>query len=254
MVSEEKKAAALVAARGETVVDFGGRTYDLEALPVEQWPACYREIYLPTIPEPVPGKRHVACIGDSITFGAGVILPEELFDATYPAFLQKELGEGVQVLNYGFGGRTLLKEGDWPYTREEIYEASLKAQAEVYVIMLGTNDSKPQNWDAGKFREELEALVRVYQALPSHPTVYLMTPPKAFVVEGAREVAYDIREEVIEEEIPLVYETAKATGATLIDLFAHSKDHPEWFPDGVHPGVEGNLAFARIIGACLKGE
>lgn len=104
-----------------------------------------------------------------------------------PAFLEEELGDGYQTINYGLGGKTLLNEGDDPYTVHEFYTLSQELQADIYIIMLGTNDSKPYNWDADLFKTEMELFVKTYQDLPNHPEIYLATPPRAFVVEGADE-------------------------------------------------------------------
>lgn len=210
------------------------------------------EMLNPTIPEVREGVKHVACVGDSITWGAGVIIPDMNFGATYPVFLEAELGEGYQVLNYGMGGRTLLKEGDDPYVEENFYEISHDVGADIYVIMLGTNDSKPYNWNADLYREELEAFVRSYMELSNGPKIYLMTPPRAFVVDGAETIQYDIQNDVINDEVrPIVKEVAELLGVNLIDMYEATEDHPEWFPDGVHPDDAGNQEFAKIVAAHL---
>ena len=51
----------------------------------------------------------VACVGDSITYGAGI---KDRKKNSYPAQLQSLLGEGYQVRNFGNSGSTLLKKGD----------------------------------------------------------------------------------------------------------------------------------------------
>ncbi|MFV0269607.1 MAG: hypothetical protein ACK5HT_20995, partial [Draconibacterium sp.] len=47
----------------------------------------------------------VACVGDSITFGARLNNPDQ---HSYPAQLQLLLGKKYQVENFGVGGSTLL--------------------------------------------------------------------------------------------------------------------------------------------------
>lgn len=113
----------------------------------------------------------VACVGDSITEGIGATRADQY---SYPAQLQGLLGEGYAVHNYGASGMTLLAEGDYPYIRQERYAASLACPCDVVLLMLGTNDSKPQNW---RFQEwylsELTEMIRTYQSLPSRPQVYV---------------------------------------------------------------------------------
>ncbi len=114
----------------------------------------------------------VACVGDSITQGSGAQKGK-----SYPAQLQGLLGEGYQVGNFGVSGRTLLKKGDFPYWKEKKYQDALAMEPAIVVIMLGTNDTKPQNW---KFEAEFDAdyreLVKSFQALKSKPKVFVCRP------------------------------------------------------------------------------
>jgi len=50
-------------------------------------------------------KIKVACVGDSITFGSGIA---DRDNASYPAQLQKLLGDGFEVKNFGVSGRTMI--------------------------------------------------------------------------------------------------------------------------------------------------
>src|SRR4051812_29307883 len=77
-------------------------------------------------------KKRVACVGDSITQGVGAAKGE-----SYPAQLQKLLGDGWEVLNFGVSGRTLLKKGDHPYWSEKAYENALASKPNAVIIMLG---------------------------------------------------------------------------------------------------------------------
>ena len=86
----------------------------------------------------------VACIGNSITEGATLSTP--LSDA-YPALLNSQLGDSFDVNNYGVGGRVMLKNGDYPIWDEVAFRRALEFDPDIVTIMLGTNDSKPWNWD-----------------------------------------------------------------------------------------------------------
>lgn len=68
--------------------------------------------------EAVPERYVVACVGDSITEGIGATSPV-LY--SYPAQLQKLLGERYEVHNCGSGGTTLLKSGDFSYRKQSRY-------------------------------------------------------------------------------------------------------------------------------------
>lgn len=63
----------------------------------------------------------IACVGDSITAGAGVNTPAL---ESYPAKLQKLLGTNYVVQNDGLSGSTLLKNGDLTYWNSSPYSTS----------------------------------------------------------------------------------------------------------------------------------
>lgn len=203
----------------------------------------------PTIEKPKDGLKHIACVGDSITFGAGVARTRKT--ESYPAYLQALAGEEYQVLNYGFSGRTLLSDGDNPYTRERMHAASVMCKADKYILMLGTNDSKPYNWNKENFEREAAPFIEKYISMAGAENVYVMLPPKAFVVEGKEEVGYDILNEHIIEELDILARAAAKLNAPVIDLYTFTEEHPEWFPDGVHPNAEGNKAIAEHVYQCV---
>ena len=113
----------------------------------------YYRAWHPAAPRPRRGKQHIVCVGDSITFGAGVLPFQKVL--SYPAYLQRVLGGDCQVMNFGLSGRTLLSSRDMPHTAEKHYRKSLDIENADYIIMLGTNDTKPQNWDKARFGAEL---------------------------------------------------------------------------------------------------
>ena len=85
----------------------------------------------------------VACVGNSITFG--YLLDNPSTDS-YPSQLQKMLGNGYVVGNFGHSGATLLNHGHRPYTKQKEYTEALNYKADIVVIHLGVNDTDPRNW------------------------------------------------------------------------------------------------------------
>src|SRR5512138_1808239 len=83
----------------------------------------------------------IACVGDSITAGYGL---SNAAQQSYPAVLQSLLGSKHTVQNFGTSGCTLLKKGDQPYWNDGNFGASDTFKPDVVIIMLGTNDAKPQ--------------------------------------------------------------------------------------------------------------
>lgn len=192
-----------------------------------------------------PAPIRVAAVGDSITFGEGVEADSREL-VSYPGQLQTLLGSGYQVINFGYIGATLRDAGDQPYRKTDAYAASLESAPDVVVIMLGSNDSKKQNWDAKTYESELAGLITTYRALPSAPKVFVMTPP------AATENKPKIDPEVISKEIaPIVRKVGAAMNAPVIDVYAATLAHPDYFPDGVHPDKTGAGLIATTVQAAI---
>jgi lysophospholipase L1-like esterase len=106
---------------------------------------------------PKPDAIRVACIGNSITDGFGIDMAGAY---GYPAELQKLLGKDYWVKNFGVSSRTLLNKGDYPYMNEQAWRDALAFKPDVVIIKLGTNDSKPENWQYGaEFQQDLEQML-----------------------------------------------------------------------------------------------
>ena len=187
----------------------------------------------------------VACVGDSITQGAGAKSGQ-----SYPSQLQALLGDGYKVGNFGVSGRTLLKKGDFPYWKEKKYQDALAMEPAIVVIMLGTNDTKPQNW---KFEAEFDAdyreLVKSFQSLKCKPKVFVCRP-----VPVPGKGNYGINEENIQKEIPRVDALAKELGCGVIDMHAALVKTPELLPDRVHPNTLGAGEMAKAAAKAIAGK
>jgi lysophospholipase L1-like esterase len=185
----------------------------------------------------------VACVGNSITQGAGVAAGQN-----YPDQLQVLLGENYEVRNYGISGRTLLKKGDYPYWKEAKYPEVLQWQPDIVIIKLGTNDSKPQNWQhKTSFKKDYVAFIRSFQKLPSHPRVYVCKPMPAYYEN------FTINPAVIKNEIlPLIKTIAKKTKAPVIDLYTPMLGKDELAPDGIHPTAAGDAILAAEVFRAIK--
>ena len=203
----------------------------------------YRAMH-PFIPKPVDGKIRIACIGDSLTFGWG--LKGAFRKYAYPAVLQEKLGSRYQVMNFGICDRTLRDGADKPYRQEKIYAASLSSNPETVVILLGTNDAKPHNWDLNGYRDDLRSYVSIYRNMDSNPRMILLQPPRAFSIMG--KTSDDIQNDIIAGEMHgVIAQIGQETGSTVIDLYALTEQHREWFPDGLHLNRQGTAAVAEAV-------
>ncbi|MEU4014971.1 GDSL-type esterase/lipase family protein [Microbacterium sp. NPDC028030] len=203
----------------------------------------YRRIMYPPVPRVRQDRIHVAAVGDSNTYGAGVLFRGRA-RRSYPGRLQQLLGERYQVLNYGVNRRTLQHDGDWPYDATPSAEASVRVGADIVLIMLGSNDARGENWNAARFESELVAFVERYRAAGA--TVHLLTPPVAF--ENRRGVsARTIEAEVV----PLVRRVARARDIGLIDVFEITKASVASHPDGIHLDARSSAIVAAAVAEAL---
>ena len=204
------------------------------------------------VPPTRPTVVKVACIGDSITFGSGLT---DRHKESYPAQLQvmfDEAGGGRkwEVQNFGVSGATLLKKGDRPYWDQKRFAAAKQFNPDLVIIKLGTNDSKPPNWEHKTgFAADLAGLIEAFRALPSRPDVWVCRPVPAFPGK------YGIRDEIIRKEIlPIIDAVAKEQNVPIIDLYTALSDQPEHFPDTIHPNADGARVMAREVHKALIGS
>lgn len=195
-------------------------------------------------------KIKVACVGNSITYGANIVNREK---NSYPAQLQVYLGDGYEVRNFGHNGATALHKGDYPYVQTEAYKQALAYCPDIVFIKLGTNDSKPQNICYQKeFKTDYRKLVRDFKKLPSKPRIILLSPVRCFLAETAA-----IKDKVIQEELkPLIQEVARKEKVECIDLYdlMGTEYDESLMPDRLHPSSIGAGRIAQRLYEYLKPD
>ena len=218
--------------------------------------------WLDNLPAPKADAIRVACIGNSITDGHGIDLAEQY---AYPALLQQRLGSDYWVENFGVSARTMLNKGDNPYMKEMAWRDALAFNPDVVIIKLGTNDSKPQNWQHGaEFKQDLVQMITTLcpelSDLPKNKKkrakalaevkkqIYLCTPIPAF------KSTWNINDSVIVNGIiPVQQEVADEYGLKVIDLHSlFANDGDKMLSDGIHPDGNGARRMAEIIAGELK--
>lgn len=187
-------------------------------------------------------KIKIACIGDSITFGVGASNRREM---SYPAQLQKRLGDGYVVGNFGTSGIEMtnyLKK--WQQKLEDF-------QPDIVTIKLGTNDTKGRRFETGNdnkeqfnesFADAAANLISFLEGLKSKPRIYICLPVPVFKDK------WKINEKaLIEDVIPSLKKLAKEKGLPIIDLYTPCKDKGDSVPDGIHPNEKVYAVIAEII-------
>lgn len=199
----------------------------------------------------------VACVGDSITFGAGI---QDRESNSYPAQLSRLMGAGYDVRNYGVSGATMLEKGDVPYLHRGEYTNALVFAPDIVVIMLGSNDSKhldagspanaPENWaHKAEYVPDYEKLIASFRQANSKVNVFVCLPPPAFSQH------WGINDRTIHDEIiPLIRQIAGDANAKVIDLNTPLAGKPEFFSDTIHPNSAGAKLMAATVCQALTGK
>ncbi len=120
---------------------------------------------------------------------------------------------------------------------------ALAFNADIVTIKLGTNDTKPQNWDShkGEFKADYLSMIDTFQALPSNPDIFLVLPVPVFRDN------YGIRASVLKEMIPIIKDIGAERNLPVIDANTPLLPFGQYFPDGIHPNTTGADSIAHVI-------
>jgi lysophospholipase L1-like esterase len=181
----------------------------------------------------------VACLGDSITQITG-----------YPTDLQTLLGNTSVVGNFGVTGSTVDFYSSLPYFFQDAFKNATNFDPTTVIIMLGTNDARTDNYqNINSFVADYEMMIYRIQLLVGNAQIFLVEPPPIFNntlnLNGT-----DLTQGVI----PRILQVANAENLRVIDVYDQFVNHPEYFPDGVHPDSEGAQIIANIIYSAISSN
>jgi lysophospholipase L1-like esterase len=174
----------------------------------------------------------VACLGDSITNMT-----------SYPADLQALLGKNSVVGNFGYNGATINFNSDRTYYFSDEFHNARSFLPTTVIIMLGTNDARINvNQQINRFIGDYEHMISRIENFSSAPQIFLVVPTPIF------NNTLDLNSTILTEQvIPLIQQVANSLDLRLIDVYTPLLNHPEYFPDGVHPNSEGAQIIADTI-------
>ena len=201
-------------------------------------------------------KERIACIGNSITFGARLTQPET---ASYPAVLSGLLTEkgynNYEIKNFGIGGATVLRFGTPNLWR--ILDSLKYFPPDIVVIEAGTNETvgAPRlNWEhISEFEKDYSDYIAAIKKINPDCRIIISSPLDMVLetkdltqarkddLSGRRPRIWELR-----ERIKKIAATEKVF---FLDLTKPFKGKPDLMTtmDGVHPNQDGYHYLATLV-------
>jgi lysophospholipase L1-like esterase len=109
--------------------------------------------------------------------------------------------------------------------------------------MLGTNDANTINLQfKDKFVKDYTELIKQIQEIETKPKIFIVKPPPIYY-QGS-----DINNtNLVNHIMPSIEQTANQLELPIIEVYEALSNHPEYFPDGVHPNNHGAKVIAQKI-------
>lgn len=201
-------------------------------------------------------KVQIACIGNSITFGARVQNPaSESYPAVLNSLLQGGGYSGYQVKNFGIGGATIIRFGT-PNIWKTVDSLKLY-RPDVVVIEVGTNEtvgSPRYNWEhIGDFEKDYSTYIKAIKDINPNCAFILCSPlDMVIATEGLSPERINdltLRRPRIWELRKRTRKIAKAENAYFLDLTKsfEGRSNLMTISDGVHPNKEGYNYMAKLV-------
>jgi lysophospholipase L1-like esterase len=76
--------------------------------------------------------------------------------------------DGMEVVNYGKSGTTMMKKGGLSYWNATEYDEAMASEPDIVVLMLGTNDGRyvsvdnTTGWDQEEFKADYLEMAREF--------------------------------------------------------------------------------------------
>jgi alpha-L-fucosidase 2 len=134
------------------------------------------------------------------------------------------------------------RNGDFPYWTAKEFSNVFAALPDIIVIKLGTNDTKPENWNAVDFMNSFQAMIDTFNTIASKPKIFLCYPVPVY------EIRWGINDSTIVAGVfPAIDKLAVRNSLSVIDLYHGLQNQIVNFPDGIHPNEQGAVNIARLI-------
>ena len=223
-------------------------------------------VFMRSVDADLTGKTdpyRITFIGDSITHGASVS-----HDDTLSRFLNDKLGYTYDCYNAGVSAAAAFEGAGYgfPYRLEGQNTIAKQTNADLYILMLGTNDSKYiknysdnvmftgadlENWHQ-RFLKEYGTIIDGVKNTGGQ--VILCIPPWNYSWATESNPVDCWTDETICKIGEWVKELAESLEVPYYDYYSLTKDHYDWFADRLHPNAGGNYQMIEGFYSWLVNE
>ncbi len=204
----------------------------------------------------------VACVGDSITYGATSTNKVQ----NYPAYLQEMLGLDYYVFNAGVDGYSIVSTDQYAYKKTVEFQQVKSFKPDVVLFALGTNDANPtpnqpyKNWEdeandrANKFVQSTNELFDAFIKVNADVQIIMLLPSALFKVGDDAWNADAWNANLDKYVTPNLKKIAEERKLKTVDLHSWSLNNKEVFVDGLHPKDTTYKTFAQFIFDSVKND
>ena len=185
--------------------------------------------------------QKIACLGDSLTYGYRVA-PEEGFVSQ----LQELLGNGYDVRNFGVNNASIEHGSALCYTDTPEYQDALDYDADLYIIMIGTNDAKDVNFHGkASFINDYMAMINT---IGRDKVILSDIPPVNYGSDVELNEEYTTPENVVKIN-GLIHQISEQNNIMLLgnNILLSSDVSKNIYKDGVHLTKCGHSVIARTV-------
>ncbi|CAJ1947309.1 unnamed protein product [Cylindrotheca closterium] len=191
----------------------------------------------PPTASPTIVPLRVACAGDSLTLGRS-----GNSGASYPTLLQRLLGTGFGVRNYGRNAVNVIEGFGVPYIGTHNFGFSMDLDPDIYLLMLGTNDVRFWKAASHRFFAGMKAIIKQVRAASPGVRIILAIPP--WVQPNDFGISNDI---LLNDIQPRIREVAWAQQVELVDMYKPTfNQHDMYSFDNLHLNEKGYAALAQV--------
>ena len=223
-------------------------------------------VFMRSVDADLTGKTdpyRITFIGDSITHGASVS-----HDDTLSRFLNDKLGYTYDCYNAGVSAAAAFEGAGYgfPYRLEGQNTIAKQTNADLYILMLGTNDAKYiknysdnvmftgdelENWHQ-RFLKEYGTIIDGVKNTGGQ--VILCIPPWNYSWATESNPVDCWTDETVRKIGEWVKELATTLEVPYYDYYTLTKDHYDWFADRLHPNAGGNYQMIEGFYSWLVNE